>query len=518
MTLPKNSIMITAIPGKAPASRCPASLLAVSVLLLTAGLAGCVVGPDYRKPTLTLPSRWGSTAQTKPSRPPELAGWWRRLNDPLLDSLMQEAVTGNLDVATAKAKIREARASYRQAVGALFPSVDGSGSATRAKSAASGADTGSTYSQYQAGFDASWELDLFGANRRAVEAARYGMDAADEDLRSTLLTLIGDVASNYVEARGYQARIALARRTAASQRETAALTRTKFEAGASSAVDVANAAGQAASTEANIPDLQSSYAQAVHRLAVLTGRPPAALNDRLRKAAPIPQPKLPVPTGIPANLLLARPDVRLAERQYAQYTAKVGQAEAARYPSVSLTGDIATTAAKVGDLGKSSSISWSFGPTLTVPIFNGGQLKAAVEVAQAQRDQYFIAYRSSVLSALEDVENAIVALAQERIKSGKLATSASHYRDAATLGRSLYQSGTQSFLDLLEAERSLYSAEDSLIASRVAITTDYIALNKALGGGWSGTVDASRPEVVDTNTGPHFEQDATPPGARAAKD
>jgi NodT family efflux transporter outer membrane factor (OMF) lipoprotein len=474
------------------------------LLLAAASLAGCVVGPDYQKPFLALPASWGNAKQTKPPKPPELAEWWQRLRDPLLDQLVQEAVVGNLDVAASKARIREARASYRQTVGTLFPSLDGSGSASRNKSAVTTSGSGDTYSQFQAGFDASWELDLFGANRRAVEAARYGLDAAEEDLRSTLLTLIGDVASNYAEARGYQARIDLARRTAASQRETAALTRTKFEAGAASAVDVSNASGQAASTEANIPELEAAYAQTVHRLSVLTGRPPAALTDRLKKYAKIPTPKLPIPTGIPADILLTRPDVRLAERQYAQYTAKIGQAQAARYPSVSLTGDIATSGLKLGDLGKSSSISWSFGPTLTVPIFNGGQLAAAVDVARAQRDQYFVAYRSSVLTALEDVENAIVALAQERIRNGKLASSAGHYREAASLARSLYQSGTSSFLDLLEAERSLYSAEDSLLESRVAIATDYIALNKALGGGWNGYIDASTPEIVDVNTGPHL--------------
>jgi len=242
----------------------------------------------------------------------------------------------------------------------------------------------------------------------------------------------------------------------------------------------------------------------VHRLSVLTGRPPGALTARLRRSTPIPRPKLPIPMGIPADILRSRPDLRLAERRYAQYTAKIGEAEAARYPSVSLAGSVSTSGTKIGDLGKNSSIGWSIGPTLSVPIFNGGQLKAAVEIAEAQRDQYFIAYQSAVLTALEDVENAIVSLAQEGVKSGRLAVAAKHYRDAASLGRSLYQSGSQSFLDLLEAERSLYSAEDAFITSQVAITTDYIALNKALGGGWSGTIDASKPAVIDTNTGPHL--------------
>ena len=496
---------LTAAPRSRPAGqgrgpRLRPSLPRLALLLaLTTALGGCVVvGPDYHKPSLSLPTKWGSGAASNPSKPPELSQWWRRLGDPMLDELVDEAVAGNLDVASAKANIREARASYRQTVGALFPSASGSAGADRGKSG------GYISSQFQAGLDASWELDLFGGNKRAVEAARYGMDAAEEELRATLLTLIGDVATNYVSARGYQARIALAKRTAASQRETAAITRNKFEAGGATAADVATAEGQASSTEAGIPSLEAAYAETVHRLSVLTGRAPSALVDRMKTPKPVPAPRLPIPTGIPADVLTARPDVRLAEAQYASATAKIGQAEAARYPSASLTGNIATRGAKLGDLGKGSSISWSFGPSLTVPIFNAGQLKAAVEGTQAQRDQSFIAYQAAVLSALEDVENAIVALAQERIRSGKLASAARSYGEANSLARSLFQAGSSSFLDVLTAERSLYSASDARIESQVAIATDYIALNKALGGGWDGAIDSSRPVIVDKRTGPHL--------------
>ncbi|MBK1624303.1 RND transporter [Afifella marina DSM 2698] len=468
-----------------------------AMLLTLPWLAGCMVGPDYQKPLMALPASWSQNGATQPNRPPELAQWWSRLNDPLLDSLIDEAVAGNLDVASAKARIREARASYRQSTGALLPSTDGSGSSQRSKSGGASTGGSNTAWGYKAGFDATWELDLFGGNRRTAEAARYGVDVAEEDLRNTLLTLIGDVASNYVNLRGYQARIALAQRTASSQRETADITRNKFEAGAASSLDVANATGQAASTEATIPSLRTSYAEALHRLGVLTGQAPSALETRLKKSKPIPRPKLPIPTGIPAEILNTRPDVRMAERQLAQYTARVGAAEADRFPSVSLLGNIATSGAQIGDLADHSSIAWSFGPSLSVPLFHGGQLAAAADVARAQRDQYFIAYKSSVLNALEEVENAIVGLSQERIRYGKLATSTQAYRQAADLARTLYKSGSSSFLDVLDAERSLYSAEDALLASRVEITQDYIALQKALGGGWDGRVRIDEPEIVD---------------------
>jgi NodT family efflux transporter outer membrane factor (OMF) lipoprotein len=483
-------------------SACLAALLVASTML-----AGCAVGPDYGTPGLVLSNNWSNA---KPNRTPPVADlrqWWRRLNDPVLNALIEQAVQSNLDVAAAKAKIREARATRRQAIGALLPLVTGSGSGIRnqvSTNTVAAEGPTSTYNQFQAGFDSSWELDVFGANRRAFEAASFSVDANEDNLRATLLTLIGDVTAYYVEARGYQARIALARRTAASQRETAALTQRKFDAGSASAVDINKAIATAATTEANIPTYEVSFAEDVHRLGVLLGREPTALTQPMSRAAPIPSPRLPLPQGIPADVLTMRPDVRKAERQLAQYTAKIGQAEAALYPSVSLTGSVSTAAFKAGDLAKKSTIGWSFGPELSVPIFNGGQLRAAVEVAEAQRDQYHVAWRAAVLTALEDVENAIVSLSKERVRIRSLEEAARRYREAARLAHALYQTGSYSFLDVLDAERTLYTAEDTLLQSRVAIATDFISLAKGLGGGWDGEIDSSVPEVIDAGTGPHL--------------
>jgi len=208
--------------------------------------------------------------------------------------------------------------------------------------------------------------------------------------------------------------------------------------------------------------------------------------------------------GVPADVLLSRPDIRQAERELAQATARIGQAEAARYPSISLAGSISTSGSNFGDLARSSSISWSFGPSVSIPIFNGGSLAAAVDVAAAQRDQSYVAFQSAVLTALEEVENAAVGLAQARERRDRLEEAVAAYREAVRLARSLYQIGSSSFLDVLDAERSLYSAEDSLIQTQVDITTNYVALNKALGGGWSGEVDASRPLIVDAYSGPRL--------------
>ncbi|MDB5656612.1 MAG: efflux system, outer rane lipoprotein NodT [Tardiphaga sp.] len=481
-----------------------------AVLMAGSTLSACAVGPDYFGAPIALPTQWGNAKPAAAKKPVSLSHWWTRLGDPTLNGLIEEAVQSNLDVAAAKARIREARATRRQAIGALLPLVEGTGAATYNQASAS-STTGVniapfTYNQFQAGFDSSWELDLFGANRRAVEAATFGVDAAEDDMRSTLLTLVGDVAAYYAEMRGYQARIALARRTAVSQRQTALLTQQKFEAGSSSAVDAAKAAGLAATTESYIPTYEVSYAEAVHRIGVLLGREPTALAQPLKRVAPIPAPRLPLPAGIPADVLIQRPDVRKAERNYAQYTARVGQAEAALYPSVSLTGSVSTSALNIGDIGKASTIGWSLGPSISVPIFNGGKLRAAVDIAGAQRDEYYLAWRSSVLTALEDVENALVSLAQERIKIQRLGEASRRYGEAARLSRALYTSGSTSFLESLDAERSYYTAEDSLIVSRVAIATSYIALAKALGGGWDGAIDSSVPAVIDANTGPHIVQ------------
>lgn len=451
-----------------------------------------------------MPGRWSGNPSKTTTRPPQLSQWWKQLHDPVLNSLVEEAVQGNLDVATAKAKIREARATYREEKGALLPSVEGTATATRNRSAASDGTPATVYNEYEPGFDASWELDLFGGNKRSAEAALYAAQAADEDLRDTLVTLVGDVTTYYVEVREYQALRDLAKRTAVSQRKTALLTGEQYKVGTATAVDAAKADGEASSTEADIPTYQTSYAQAMHKLAILMGKPPGALEERLKVTSPIPQPPRKMATGIPADILASRPDVRMAERQLAQYTAKIGVAEANRYPSLSLTGNISSTAYDVADLGRKSTIGWSFGPSLTVPLFKGGQLKAAVDVAKAERDQYYIAYQSAVLTAMQDVEDAIVSLTQERIKNGRLAASAASYGKAANLSKELNKAGASDFLDVLDAERSLYSEESSLIQSTASITTDYISLNKALGGGWDGVIDSSKPVVVDSDTGPHI--------------
>ncbi|UVO34645.1 efflux transporter outer membrane subunit [Bradyrhizobium arachidis] len=483
--------------------------LAGVALMLTGILGGCAVGPDYAgPPRLELPSHW-SAQSTSRKRTGTLDRWWLRLRDPLLNRLIEEAVVANPDVAKAKAAVREARATVQQTASGLFPSVSGTTSVTDNKTSAGSSSVlvdSSPYALHQGSFDSSWEFDLFGGTQRSIEAAVRGEQSAGEDLRDSLVTLIGDVASYYVEARGYQARIALAQRTSVSQRDTEKLTRSKYDAGSGNAVDLSKATAQAASTEANVPTYQAALAADIHRLGILLGRPPDGVAALMAKAAPVPAPRMPLPTGLPADLLANRPDVAGAERKLAQATAKIGAAEADRYPAVSLTGSVGTSALRAGDLAKYSSVSWSVGPSITVPVFDAGKRVATVRIAEAQRDQAFATFHSTLLTALEDVENALVSLSQERIRATKLTEAAKNYREAAKLSRSLFETGSASFIDVLDAERSLYSSEDSLIQSKVSAAKDYIALAKALGGGWVDPVDVSTPIIVDTNTGPHMRE------------
>jgi NodT family efflux transporter outer membrane factor (OMF) lipoprotein len=468
--------------------------------LVALSLGGCAVGPVATPLDAPVPARWNEAPRAKAKRAP-IGDWWRAFNEPLLNALIEEAVAGNQSVAAAKAKVREARASRRMSAAALAPSVSGGASATPQQSSAKTGGV-AVYNQFAGGLDASWEIDIFGGNRRTLEASDFAARAAEDDLDAALLTLVGDVATYYIEARGYQARIALARSTAESQRKTAALTQTKFQVGSASAVDTSKAEALAANTEATIPPFRASFDHAVHRLGILTGRAPGALAQRMAAVRPIPTPRKALPLGLPADLLKNRPDVRAAEKRVAEYTAQIGAAEAQLYPKLSLTGSVSTNALRVEDFAKASTVAWSYGPSLSIPFFQGGKLTAQVDYAKATRDEYLTTWRATVLTALEDVENGIVALNQEKLHAKKLAESAAGYAKAATLSRSLYAMGSTSFLDVLDAERSLYSEQDTLLVSRIAIATDHVALAKALGGGWTKPVDPTAPEVIDANEGP----------------
>jgi NodT family efflux transporter outer membrane factor (OMF) lipoprotein len=456
--------------------------------LLVLLLAGCTVGPDHRAPELPAAPAWSAAAEA--GTPTGLAGWWRRFGDPTLTTLVERGVAASPSAAEAAARVREARASLAGERAGDWPSLDASLSAER-RATPSGSFGGfalpggaRTANSFAAGFDAAFELDLFGGRRRSQEAAAARLGAADAEFGSALLTLVGDVARNYVEARGAQARIAVARDTLALRRGTAALTRGRARAGLTSELDAMRAEAEAEGAEAAIPPLQTSLANAVNRLAALTGATGQEISSLLAAPAPVPRLAEGVVPDPPAAVLARRPDVAQAERQLAAASAEIGVAEAARYPALTLAGSLGVNAARLRGATLQNAQAWSFGPSLDLPVFDAGRRRATVEERRAARDARAAAWRSTVLTAIEEVENAMAALAAERRRNAAQRRTVAAYEGAERLARAQYAAGFASFLDVLDAQRSLGSARDALVQSDTALSTGAIALFKALGGGW----------------------------------
>ncbi len=447
----------------------PASPRLLLSLVLACGLSACVsVGPDYRAPAVAVPEGWqavpleGSVAAT----PDGLARWWEQLADPQLSSLVADALAANPGLDAARAALRAARASRDAAAAQRYPSVSASGGVTR--SAALGAER----TLYDAGFDAGWELDVFGGLRRAVEAAAAERDAALADLRA------------------FQTRLAIARANLDSQTETLQITRWRAEAGLASALDVEQARSNREATRAQIPTLDTGRAGAEHRLATLAGRAPGSLHAALAAADGAREGLLPgLPAGvalaIPAEALRQRPDIAAAERRLAAATARVGQAEAARYPSFSLGGSIGLQALGLSTFTGGGQVARSLAASVSGPVFDAGRLRAQVEVQDALREQQLAAYRKAVLTALEEVHNALVAFADGRRRQQALVEAAAAARNAALYARHRYASGLIDFQTVLSTERSLLTLEDSLASAEAARLTALVQLYKALGGGWS---------------------------------
>lgn len=459
-------------------------------------LAGCMVGPDYETPHLERPVKWSASGSKETVGVPHLAYWWSWFNVP---KLIDKAIAGNLRVRTVKTKVRKARTSNCETAGGQFLAHDGSGEASRAQIVARCGGKPTVSSLFRASLDADWELNLFGTHRKFGEVARYGLETLQEELRSTLLALIGDAATINIEARGYQARIGQTKKTMASQTETARLPRTRTKSSATSAVDVANADGQTQTTETNIPSLNNSYLETDLRLGILTGQAPGVLLEGLEKSSSNYRPLRHLSAGVSVHILQVCHDVRLAERELAHSTDRIGAAEPARYFAISLTGGLAVSAANPWHLAKNSTVIWSFGPTLSVPIFKVGELAAAADVARTQRDQAFLAYKAGDLTALENVE---MFLDGRRLRS--LDKAITSYRDAGQLYRSLCQSSPSIFLEVLDAERSVNPAKDSRIQNRVSLANHYVAMQKALGRDLDAKKNSTKPEIQDENAGPFF--------------
>lgn len=474
-------------------------------------LTGCTVGPNYKRPAVAVPASFAAeSSTTQPSV--DLARWWTTFNDPALDALIDRAVASNLDLRLATARLREARALRGVAGADLFPDVNVSGSYTRSRASENAFDfdgagggtggggnggganpgfgnfavPGEERDLYQAGFDANWEVDVFGRVRRSVEAANADIGAAVEGRRDALVTLLAEVARNYVEVRGFQRRIDIARANLKTQQDTLELTGARFKAQLISELDVTRADAQVATTAAQIPALEAQRNQAAHRLAVLLGQEPGALLNELFSAA---QPTIPsgppeVPVGLPSDLLRRRPDVRRAERELAAATARIGVATADLFPRFSLTGSLGLQSEEFNDLASLDSRFFSIGPSVSWPVFDAGRIRSNIRVQDARQEQALVRYEQSVLTALEDVENALVGYGKERQRRTSLQRAVDANRRSVEMATQLYDRGLTDFLDVLEAQRALFASEDALVQSDRTISTNLVALYKALGGGW----------------------------------
>lgn len=463
------------------------------LLLVPTILSGCAVGPNHHPPELGLPSRFdASLTNGATSNSGDLSAWWQSLRDEGLNRLIARVVKSNRDLLIAAARVREARALRGVVSARLWPTVDGSTAYTRVRSSENGllgqaATRGLLPLEtdlYDAALDAVWELDIFGGTRRTVEAAEAEISAAQESWRDVLVSLLAEAGLNYIELRGLQKELAVTQANLKAQKQTLELTRDRVRAGLATELDVTRAAAQMSTTAAEIPELETGIKRTIHRLSVLAGVAPATLGGQLMQALPIPQLPPDVPVGLPSELLRRRPDVRRAERQLAAATARVGAVTADLFPRFFLTGAVGLQSLSAGDVLTGGSRFWSLGPSIRWPIFNAGRIRQNIRVQNARQEQAVLVYEQTVLISLEEVENALIAYSKTQLRFKQLADAEQANRRAVDLAHDRYRSGLVDFLNVLEAERSLYTAQAELVRSERSASQNLVRLYKALGGGW----------------------------------
>ncbi len=456
-------------------------------------------GPNYKPPKATVPGSYHQQAGAAGTNTDAAIGkWWATLNDPELTALIDRAVRANLDLKIASSRILEARASRRVTRADLLPTVASSDTVQRVRggltsglfnvnkgsSGRSSLLTPFESNVFQFGFDASWEIDFAGGRRRALEAATADVAAIAEARRDTLVSLLGEVARNYSELRGFQRRLDITNRNIKLQEDSLELTRVRAEAGLGNQLDVERQAAQLATTRSQVPSLEAAEIQTIHRLGVLLGEEPGALLNELTQSKPLPTVPPAVPVGLPADLLKRRPDVREAEARVAAETARVGIARADLFPKILLTGAAGRQATEPSGLTLGAGNFFSIGPAITLPIFNAGKIRGNIEAQKQRLDQALTQYQSTVLRSLEETENSLVAYGHEKDRQAKLVAAVEASRQATMLANELYTRGLSDFLSVLDAQRQQLAAEDDLAQSDTAVVTDLIALYKALGGGW----------------------------------
>jgi len=448
-------------------------------------LAACAVGPNYQPPETPAAGKFDGIEATY-STQEAVADFWQTFEDKTLDKLVDDALVANYDVRIALSRVAEARALRRDTAFDLAPSINAGAGYTKTKfsEAQTIAGTPRNTELYDAGFDAFWELDVFGRVRRGLEASNAQLDAFEAAERDAQVIVTAEVTRTYFELRGFQQQLDVARRNVSNQQSTLDLATARLEAGRGTEFDTARAQAQLSATLGTISPLEAAVARSIHRLSVLVGREPGALRAELASTRDLPPLPGIVPVGDPAGLLRRRPDIRIAERDLARSTAEIGVAVADLFPRVTFTGNVGYVATSSGALGDSGTNSYVVAPGISWAIFDLGHVQARIAASKARKDTALLRYEKTVLNALEETENSLVthARARERLVHDEAAVRASN--TAADLARVRYENGASDFLQVLDAERTLLESEDRLARSRTEAATSLIAVYKSLGGGW----------------------------------
>jgi NodT family efflux transporter outer membrane factor (OMF) lipoprotein len=480
---------------------------------LGCALAGCAVGPDFVKPKPSVPAQWSATAVGNggeaahvTSEGDRTAAWWSTFNDSTLSALVQQSAAQNLDVKQAVLRIQEAQAQTAVVAGGLWPNVSANASWSRERvstNTPNGVIFGlnfpglpplltNPFNQYQLGLGASWTPDIFGKERRSIEAANAQMQAAVEGGHAVLLSMVSDVAATYIDLRGAQLRRSILERSLATQRDLLQLTRDRRNAGLTSDLDVENATAEVGTTEAEVPLADRQITVDINQLSQLMAKQPEALRSQLQGTQPVPPAPPVVPIGLPSDLARRRPDIRQAEANLHAATAEVGVAVSDYFPQLTLTAAGGYQSVGLSRLIETASRFASFGPAIELPIFQGGRLRATVRLQRLKAKEAAVIYAQTVLTALNQVEGALAAYSSDEARHGSLQTAVTASRNARQLARQRYQSGVASFIDVLDAERSEEQSELALADAQTAVSADLVQLFRALGGGWEGGGDAGR--------------------------
>jgi outer membrane protein, multidrug efflux system len=467
------------------------------ILLLLAVCAGCMkVGPDYTPVRADVPANWPSveapeSAGREIPDAAALAEWWTTLADPALSNLVEKSLSNNKDLKIALTRIRQSRASLGVAGKQLQPSVTGSAQYRRTQSGVptAGDPDPSAFSVgndfYDIGFDASWEIDLFGKKHRSVEAAVAELGASEEGYRSVLVSLVSEVASNYVKLRTLQQQLEIVRRNLELQQKVLTIVEDQVAVGLISSLRARQSGYNIENTRSRIPGYRASIEETLNTLAILLGEMPGDLHEELLTPAPIPAPGVEIAIGIPADILRRRPDIRNAERALAAQTARVGAATADLYPSFSLGGTLGMTSTSLDTFFSDESLAASIMPFISVPLFNRNKIRDQIEIQNAVQERTLIEYETTVLDAIKEVRDTIMAYGEEQKRYRILEKGAAEARSALNIAEEQFHSGLVNFLDVLDAQRALLSFEETQVGSRGTITQNLIKLYKAVGGGWN---------------------------------